>query len=789
MSQVKFSLIKTFSVFLEKLMTSCFWFMVLVSVLVGFVPFLPGMPSPGLDQSWVFAMNQAVSQGLAFGKDVVFTFGPYAFVMDKGYHPSTDLMMICGSLYLAISYFLSVSVVIEGVRWFWKLAFLALVGGLCFQQDVLFYSFPFLVGLAAIKLAGRFGLETPRSVRFDSLYLVFIFSPLGFLPLIKGNLLVLCGVIAVLFAASMLRRNIIFAVIAVCSPLASVLIFWLLSGQDPAGMLQYFLSLVPIISGYTDAMSVDGYRMEIFVFVFACLFLLLSIITGNNTSSSSRWLLLLIYSGYLFFVFKAGFVRHDGHAVISGLSLIFAAILLPFFVEGKIVELVVTIAVLLGYFIAQHHMDFSTRAIISNFKTTYVNAWQGFVSRIDDPNRLKRDFDLSVISLRTQASLPLLPGSADIYSFNQSSLIASGNLWSPRPVFQSFAAYTPELAMVNRDHLLGRNAPDNVFFKVETIGGRLPSLDDGVSWPVLMFNYQPTRMSGDYVFLKRRGGVIKAPELLSVLQEQHKFGDVVSLPDSGHPIFAQVHIEPTILGRLARIAFKSSYLTITTYNVDGIGSQYRLIAGMAKSGFLISPLIENTTEFSMLYAGGGKLVDKRVKSIVITSGDDGKWLWNREYSIAFSQIEAAPPVDISNIALFDGFEDRFKGVNLAEADQCDGVIDSINSAAFAPRGYSASALLSISGWLAISVKRGILPSAVYVTLTDDHGGVTYIKTRRMPRPDVGEYFNQPVLIDSGYSAIGDLSSIKKGVYSLGLAIEASGRIAACPKYNVKFEIK
>src|SRR5260364_219639 len=72
------------------------------------------------------------------------------------------------------------------------------------------------------------------------------------------------------------------------------------------------------------------------------------------------------------------------------------------------------------------------------------------------------------------------------YLFVQSVLLlTAGNLWSPRPVIQSHGAYTPKLARLNELHLLSERAPNNIVFKVEPIDGRLASLEDGLSWPIL----------------------------------------------------------------------------------------------------------------------------------------------------------------------------------------------------------------------------------------------------------------------------------------------------------------
>ncbi|WP_192561945.1 hypothetical protein [Pseudomonas gozinkensis] len=74
-----------------------------------FIPPNPTVPMEVLDNSWMFGMNQATAQHLAFGRDIIFTFGPYASIYTKEYHPATDLLMLLGGTYLALSYTLSLA--------------------------------------------------------------------------------------------------------------------------------------------------------------------------------------------------------------------------------------------------------------------------------------------------------------------------------------------------------------------------------------------------------------------------------------------------------------------------------------------------------------------------------------------------------------------------------------------------------------------------------------------------------------------------------------------------------
>ena len=68
-------------------------------------------------------------------------------------------------------------------------------------------------------------------------------------------------------------------------------------------------------------------------------------------------------------------------------------------------------------------------------------------------------------------------------------------------------------------------------------------------------------------------------------------------------------------------------------------------------------------------------------------------------------------------------------------DICEGFIDLLNGAPPRLSRTRIQDFLSVEGWMTISVKEGIVPDAVFVTLTDEHGHKLYKKARRVPRPE------------------------------------------------------
>jgi hypothetical protein len=69
-----------------------------------FIPLAPSYPDATLDSGWGYAINAAMAKGLVLGRDVVFTFGPYADLYSTQYSPAGDLRMLAGGSLLGAAF-------------------------------------------------------------------------------------------------------------------------------------------------------------------------------------------------------------------------------------------------------------------------------------------------------------------------------------------------------------------------------------------------------------------------------------------------------------------------------------------------------------------------------------------------------------------------------------------------------------------------------------------------------------------------------------------------------------
>lgn len=611
-------------------------FILLLVVISVFVPLSPKMPASSLDASWAVGLNQAVVQGLSFGKELIFTLGPYASIYTKTYHPALDSLMIAGSLYLAVAYWLCLIFLMKDMRWYWPLTFCFLLFIMIYARDSLFFSYPLLVGLLCFKTIHQ---EKPFQIPhvYFSFLTILLFIPFGLFALIKGSVLTLCVTISILCFIYLLANNRkTLALISLITPLISMVFFWSIIGQSINHLPLYFLNMLSLISSFTEAMSTEGDMNEVILFLINTLLLLGTIVWQKQIKGTKKIFLLTLFFVFLLLSFKAGFARHYGHAFIPGTSILIAALLLPFILNTKVVWAIILFSLNTWYYINNHYNHLSIR---DNFISNYSATWHGLKNRLSNAHGLEQDFNLAMDYLSKQAAFPILSGTTDIYSYNQSYLIASKNHWFPRPVFQSYSVFNAKLALKNKKYLQSTHRPDNIIFKIEPIDGRVPALEDGPSWPELLNQYQPTQLMNDFLFLHKKTAsnqVKKSMEQLS--SEQHYLEELVRLPDLNGLIYAEIELKPTLLGHLTTLLFKPAELHIIFTLKNGTKKQFRLIANMMKAGFLISPLIENTTEFTLLYSQKNYLDEKMVQSFVIATNQQKNWQWNDEYTVHLKRI-------------------------------------------------------------------------------------------------------------------------------------------------------
>lgn len=605
-----------------------------------FVPWAPHFPSIGLDPSWKYGLNEALAHGAVFGRDVVFTFGPYASVYSRSYHPATDGMMIGGSIAYAVG-FCATFLMLAWPRRVWLLVGLPVIVSFLLNRDAAFMALPF--ALLAVVVRCTLPRSSPWRLRPGAPVLVGIAlatCAIAFSPLIKGSFAATSGFASALIFLVLVRHRVSaalgFAVLFALSLGGA----WLIAGQSLDALPHFFLAQAPVVSGYTNAMSANGPAAVVVIYAVGAIALFAMFYRkAARHMGLPGYVLLLGLAFTLFVSFKAGFVRQDGHVFISGELLLFIGLMGAMLLPVRHAAAAVIVSALAWGAIGNAILPVNGPFIVDRLAQTWRGTVEGLATRINTPEALQAQYDASLAAIRSQEPMPAITGTVDIYPTEISGLLAAGLKWAGRPVFQSYSVYTPELNQLNNAHLTSDAAPDTVLFAFDPIDGRLPALDDSLSLRTLLTHYGATEMAGRWMVMKKDDSTLHDRLTPATTQATRvRTNTPIRLP-TDTPVWMTVDISPTLLGRAVSTLYKLPRVWIVLQLANGETIRHRFIPGIGRSGFLASPYVDKPEQLRDLQLNAAG--QRRVASVTIESNDP--MLWSEQMNISLTPMNVTPP--------------------------------------------------------------------------------------------------------------------------------------------------
>jgi hypothetical protein len=214
-------------------------------------------------------------------------------------------------------------------------------------------------------------------------------------------------------------------------------------------------------------------------------------------------------------------------------------------------------------------------------------------------------------------------------------VLAHPVVYRPRPVFQSYAAYTPALAALNRAHLADPAGPRHVLFDAETIDHRYPLMDDAASLAVLWSHFDVGGVVGPFVHFARRS----APRPYTLVEgpvTRAPLAAWIDVPGGETPIWATVTVERSWLGRLAAVLYKLPPVVIDVATADGVQREFRLVRALGPTGFVASPLVSTPAHVVDLLAGRPPEAARQVRRWRVRP--TWSWAYAEEMQVRFSPL-------------------------------------------------------------------------------------------------------------------------------------------------------
>lgn len=549
--------------------------------------------TPELDPSWAQALGWALAHHLQFGVDVVFTYGPLGWFAHSAWQPE----------------------LVGWKLWFFEVAFrLTLAGFLVHAwlrlrgplEKLLFalllvvpdpgieaFYFAAIVCLGAWRIEAR---ERSALARTPALLLLAIIACIKFSYMLVAGFAVVC--IAARIFASGARRK---ALAQLALAFAALLVVWIACGQKPWNLPLYAWRSWEVSRGYAQSMGHAGQSIDL-VLALGSFALGLVSIALPALDPRERALRCLIFAGGAFVAFKAGFVM-SGTTQITTFGFAFLA---PYLLAQRadeetsvlrrrgagLARALACVLALWGYQRCQEASGNGTVRPFSAWNERFafglegLTNWRGLeAERVGQLRQFRAEYALPRIRARVGTeTVDALPTELGVLFLNDLN-------WRPRPVIQSYAAYTPALIELNARHFRSERAPRYVLLRYGTIDNRLPGADDAGAIEAVIAGYRIVVVENSYALLERQWSTPpREPVRRTIFETTAGFGESVELPQVERGAASlRVEIERTLRGRVYEFLVRTPELFVRVETADGFIGRFRAVPGELEHGVSIDP--------------------------------------------------------------------------------------------------------------------------------------------------------------------------------------------------------
>ncbi len=551
-------------------------------------------PTIGLDGSWNGGLAMAVRDGMRWGSEIVFTYGPLGFLNGQSvwYQGLGVLAFLYGaSLYVGYA-----------IALVWSLR--RLVGAL----PAIAIAYPIVTVLPlveqsivlAVLLCMR-ALEAERSERLLNGLLVVgaTFGAVEVLIKLSAG-----PVIAAFFLLALIGLRARWWHVAGYLALlgAEVLSLWLLTGQSVGEIPGFLRNTYEIVSGFSPAMitSTDVPAWQVTLATAAAVGVSIGVVAasalGGYRDARARWWAVGLMALATFTVFKEGVVRTDaGHLSLFFSTACILWIAIPW---------------------ARAHWYWMLAGVAAIAAIGWPVRPEGQTNNLDPVANVERAVEQAKTLFSHSRRQALIDagraGMVATYALEPQTLAAlRGHTvaiepweigvawayrldWDPLPVFQNYSAYTSRLDRINTEALLSAGGPERILrentglvypeFPTRSIDGRFPGWDPPQQQRAVLCHFAVVEATARWQVLARGPNRCGPSRLLGTAEAGP--GEAVPVPAPGPDEVVWARIDGVEVGGLERLLAFLAHPR-TRHAIVNEDRSYRLIAATATDGLML----------------------------------------------------------------------------------------------------------------------------------------------------------------------------------------------------------
>jgi hypothetical protein len=576
---------------------------VAISILIALITFPKINPvfANGIDPplSWVF--NYLIQGRLLLGKDIIFPHGPLAFIM----YP----LPMGINLWIAVG----LNLIFRSAFVFSILSFRVTNNKYQLWIAILF-SFILLALLDVLLI--MIGLVIMGYLQYlkshKSVWLFISFGLTVFALYVKAFVGIVCGITTIAFLGilvfEIIRREtswkkLLFGLI----PPILVLFGWFFMYGTFRGLSRYFYGMMQLAGDNSAAVSYYPYNNWWILFLVFGFMLFMLFLHVRRTFTLKYYILIF---PALFAVWKYGMSREDYlHAGMYFLFIVMIVIILNLVVTHfRIITFITGIAIIfLSYLNLRNAYYFEHPVYSVSGLKTISGLLFDYLFIADTSNQASsRNIERNILN---DAGKELIgQATTDIFPWDYSYIPANSLNWSPRPVLQSYASYTPWLDEENARHFRSEQAPRFLIWELRKIthdihNGTMESIDGRY-----LLNDQPEAVLSiftNYLLVLRQDGTFpviifeKRKLALDLIRKQihsqtsswNTWIDVPKLKDGILRVKTLMH--RNWMGEFKSFLYKDEACYIYYMLDNDEVRMYRIVPRNAADGIWVNPLFMN----------------------------------------------------------------------------------------------------------------------------------------------------------------------------------------------------
>ena len=542
----------------------------------------------GIDPPLKWLYNHLFSSDLSLGRDIIFPHGPLAFFM----YPLADnfILSVIVTLILQVAFVFQLFHLIDAEKWQeWLLT--AVLAWFIFSLS----NFNQLI-LSNISIAYLLFLrnETQLPKFWGIVLTAFAFYVKAYVAIISGTL-----TFSILAIHLFQHKNYKQTLVDLSVLLGTMLLFWFLMYRQLGGFINYCIGMTHLAGDNSAAAAFHPTNNWWLVVPFLVIVVLIPFLQNNREGKMFGFLFALSF----FAAWKYGMAREDYYHVRTYLFFIVISMILFLVYNRRNLMVNIFVILLATVLFAVNMKNVENPQPISISYSGFKNFVQ-FVSsfqEIKDKSERQNTENMACNRLPEAIRNQIGDKSVDIYPWDYTIVAANRLNWKPRPVIQSYAAYTSWLDKKNAVHFRSNSAPEYFIFginnittdpngfKLESIDNRYLLNDEPQTLIELIRNYERIYCDRNFLVYRKRN---QALEIRSVVKKSQsaQWNEWISVPaDANQFIRLKLHSDRSFSGKLKSFLFKDELYYMYFKTKDGSTLKYRIVPQNAVDGVWISP--------------------------------------------------------------------------------------------------------------------------------------------------------------------------------------------------------